>query len=98
MKLKDLVPKLGAIFTAVLAVAPLGAAADYPSQPITIIVPFPPGASADSVARVLAERMKSSLGQPIIVENVAGAGGRLHADTRQLDEPRRRPCGLPAPV
>src|SRR5215475_4508217 len=49
----------------------------YPSRPITIIVPFPPGGTVDAVARVLAERMRGALGQPIIIENVSGAGGSI---------------------
>src|SRR5262245_22767357 len=49
----------------------------YPTRPITMIVPFPPGASTDAIARVLAERMRGALGQPIIIENVSGAGGSI---------------------
>ena len=50
---------------------------NYPSRPITLIVPFPPGGSTDVAARILAERMAPNLGQPLIVENVGGAGGSL---------------------
>ncbi|QWG17099.1 tripartite tricarboxylate transporter substrate binding protein BugD [Bradyrhizobium sediminis] len=46
-------------------------------QPITIVVPFPPGGSTDIVARVVAEHMSSSLGTSVIVENVSGAGGSV---------------------
>src|SRR5262249_10137011 len=46
-------------------------------RPITIIVPFPGGAPLDTLARVISERMRSALGQPIIVENVTGAAGTL---------------------
>jgi tripartite-type tricarboxylate transporter receptor subunit TctC len=49
----------------------------YPSRPITIAVPFPAGGALDVFGRILAERMKASLGQTIIVENVAGANGSL---------------------
>ena len=49
----------------------------YPSRPITIVVPFPAGGPTDSLTRVLAERMKGSLGQPIIIENVTGAAGTI---------------------
>ncbi len=49
----------------------------YPSRPITIIVPFPPGGISDPLARILAERMKVSLGQPLIIQNVPGAGGSI---------------------
>jgi tripartite-type tricarboxylate transporter receptor subunit TctC len=49
----------------------------YPTRPITTIVPFPPGGPLDSVGRVLAERMRAFLGQPVIVENVSGAEGNI---------------------
>jgi tripartite-type tricarboxylate transporter receptor subunit TctC len=49
----------------------------YPSRPITLIVPFPPGGSTDVVARIMAERMRLLLGQPVIIENVGGAGGSI---------------------
>jgi hypothetical protein len=49
----------------------------YPSRPITIIVPFPAGGAPDVLGRNLAESMRSSLGQTIIIENVAGASGSL---------------------
>jgi tripartite-type tricarboxylate transporter receptor subunit TctC len=49
----------------------------YPSRPITFVVPFAAGGPADALARILAERMRSPLGQSIIVENVVGAGGTI---------------------
>jgi tripartite-type tricarboxylate transporter receptor subunit TctC len=49
----------------------------YPSRSITLVVPFPPGGSTDTAARIMAERMRASLGQPIVVENVGGAGGSI---------------------
>jgi tripartite-type tricarboxylate transporter receptor subunit TctC len=49
----------------------------YPSRPIVMIVPFPAGGATDVLARILAERMRSILGQPIVVENVAGAAGTI---------------------
>jgi tripartite-type tricarboxylate transporter receptor subunit TctC len=67
--------------TAGAAIAPAfsrGATAQaYPTRPITMIVPFPAGGPSDAVARVLAERMRASLGQPIIIENVSGADGSI---------------------
>ena len=50
---------------------------NYPSRPITLIVPFPPGGSTDVAARIIADRMGPLLGQPVIVENVGGAGGSI---------------------
>jgi len=49
----------------------------YPSRPITLVVPFPPGGSTDVVGRIMAERMRPLLGQPLIIENVGGAGGSI---------------------
>jgi tripartite-type tricarboxylate transporter receptor subunit TctC len=49
----------------------------YPTKPITIVVPFAAGGATDTIARVLAERMRTSLGQPVIVENSTGAGGTI---------------------
>jgi tripartite-type tricarboxylate transporter receptor subunit TctC len=67
---------LAAAVFAVLAVT--GAQAQtYPSRPITLVVPFPPGGSTDAAARIMAERMRSSLGQPVVIENIGGAGGSI---------------------
>jgi len=52
-------------------------AQSYPSRPITLVVPFPPGGSTDAAARIMAERMRAPLGQPIVIENVGGAGGSI---------------------
>jgi tripartite-type tricarboxylate transporter receptor subunit TctC len=49
----------------------------YPSRPITIVVPYPAGGPTDTLARILAEHMKGTLGETIIVENVSGAGGSI---------------------
>jgi tripartite-type tricarboxylate transporter receptor subunit TctC len=66
-----------AVVLAVLASTTSAGAQNFPSRPITIIVPTPAGGATDAVARVLAERMRTSLGQPVLVENVAGASGTL---------------------
>jgi len=49
----------------------------YPTRPITLITPFPPGGATDVTARIMAARMGAALGQPVIVENVGGAGGSI---------------------
>ena len=55
----------------------IAGAQSYPTRPITIIVPYPAGGPSDVLTRVLAERLKTALGQTIIVENVTGAGGSI---------------------
>jgi tripartite-type tricarboxylate transporter receptor subunit TctC len=55
----------------------IAGAQTYPTRPITMVVPFPPGGATDSLARVLAEGMKATLGQPLVIENVSGASGSL---------------------
>lgn len=54
--------------------------ADFPDRPLRFVVPYPPGGPLDSSARFLAEKVRTSLGQPVIVENRAGAGGNIGAD------------------
>ncbi len=61
--------------TAALLAAPAWAQDNWPSKPITMIVPFPPGGVADTVARPVAEALARELGQQVLVENRAGAGG-----------------------
>jgi tripartite-type tricarboxylate transporter receptor subunit TctC len=68
---------LGAILLAALAAVSTAAAQTYPSRPVTIIVPFPAGGATDVLARFLADRMRLSLGQPVVIENVAGAAGTI---------------------
>jgi tripartite-type tricarboxylate transporter receptor subunit TctC len=68
---------LAAGAAALPAVSRIAKAQVYPSRPITMVVPFPPGGPLDSVARITAEAMRVSLGQPVIIENVAGAAGSL---------------------
>jgi len=62
-------------------------AQDYPSRTITLIVPFPAGGPTDTVARVTANAMSKALGQSVVVENVAGAGGTLGAGRVARAEP-----------
>src|SRR6202040_1615979 len=68
------------IVLAALAVLAAGGSAlseNFPSHPITIIVPFSAGGPSDAMARVLAERMKATLGEALLIENVTGAGGSI---------------------
>jgi tripartite-type tricarboxylate transporter receptor subunit TctC len=63
-----------------LAVPAAGHAQGFPNKPIRFVVPYPPGGPLDAVTRVLADKMKDGLGQPVIVDNKPGAGGNLGAD------------------
>jgi tripartite-type tricarboxylate transporter receptor subunit TctC len=65
------------IFAALAALLAFGAHAQYPSKPITMIVPFPPGGVADIVGRPLAATMEKTLGQPVVILNRTGAGGAV---------------------
>lgn len=65
------------VAAAILGPASPLAAQPYPVRPITMIVPFPAGGATDTLARFLAEKMREILGQPIIIENVAGAAGTI---------------------
>src|SRR5262245_37477160 len=62
---------------ALASITPFAAAQTYPSRPVTIVVPFPAAGPADVLARILGERMRETLGQPIVVENVTGAAGSI---------------------
>jgi tripartite-type tricarboxylate transporter receptor subunit TctC len=67
---------IAALFAVVWAATTVQAQT-FPSRPLSLIVPFPPGGSTDAAARIMAERMRETLGQPIVIENVGGAGGSI---------------------
>src|SRR5262245_30517280 len=69
--------RLVAALLLIVSCGALAQAQPFPSRPLTLIVPFPPGGSTDAAARIMAERMRESLGQPIVIENVGGAGGSI---------------------
>src|SRR5262245_6925981 len=73
------IPVLMASVVALIAVAPVATAADYPNKPITLIIGFAPGGPSDVMARILTKKMEEILKQPVVVENRAGAGGGIAA-------------------
>jgi tripartite-type tricarboxylate transporter receptor subunit TctC len=66
-----------ALSLAILAGITGAQAQNFPTRPITLVVPFPPGGSTDAAARILAERMRAPLGQAVVIENIGGAGGSI---------------------
>src|SRR3989440_12174535 len=66
-----------AAFFASLALATAALAQSYPTRPVKVIVPWPPGQATDIAARMLAQKLQESLGQPFVVDNRPGAGGSL---------------------
>ena len=84
MRLMTSLAVLAGIFAVSLSAAQ---AQDYPTQPITVIVPFSAGGPTDTVTRLVAESMSKTLGQQIVVENVGGAGGTLGAGRAAEAEP-----------
>ncbi|MGV3655186.1 MAG: Bug family tripartite tricarboxylate transporter substrate binding protein [Noviherbaspirillum sp.] len=88
--MKSKVTKLLALAIPLLtgvAAAPLANAQDYPGKPIRFIVPYPPGGPLDGIARMMADKMKDGLGQPVIIDNKPGAGGNIGADAAARSAP-----------
>jgi len=71
---------LAALFFAACILATGAASAQtYPSKPVTLIVPYPPGGATDAISRIIQESMSRSLGQQVVIENIGGAGGMIAA-------------------
>src|SRR5678816_954494 len=79
---------LAFLFSATLAWA------QYPSRPITIIVPIPPGGAPDIAARVIADKLSQNIGQPVVVENKAGANGNIANEFVARSQPDGHTLGL----
>ena len=77
MRRREVIGFIGGAFAAAMATAEPARAQAYPSRPITMVVGYGVGGPSDTIARIVAERMKPVLGQPIVVENVTGAAGSI---------------------
>ena len=75
------------ILSCLALIAPWAMAQAWPSKPIRIVLQFPPGGSTDAVARILAQSMTASLGQPVLVENRPGADGAIAGEFVARAEP-----------
>ncbi len=78
---------IGAAFAATLTLSGGVAAQDYPSRTVKIIVPFPAGGTADAMPRIVADFLTRKWGQPVVVENRAGAGGNVGAEAAYKSDP-----------
>ncbi len=79
-----------ALAAAIIATCPVASGAlaqTYPDRPVTMLVAFPPGGADDATARILQDPMQKALGQPIVIENVGGAGGMIAAAKAARAEP-----------
>jgi tripartite-type tricarboxylate transporter receptor subunit TctC len=87
-----------AVLLACLLVATAANAQDvYPSRPLRLILPFPPGGGTDILGRLLAERLSANLGQPVVTENRGGAGGNVGAEAAAKSPPDGYTIVLVAP-
>src|SRR6185503_14562956 len=77
-----------------LAAFSTAAFAQFPARPITIIVPIPPGGAPDIAARVIADKLSQSIGQPVVVENKAGANGNIANEFVARAQPDGHTLGL----
>ena len=99
---RNLVCGIAAVLSAALSsaclVSPAWASGPaYPERPIKLVVPFAPGGSSDSLARVIGPELASRLGQPVVIENMPGAGGNIGIDALAKSAPDGYTLGLATP-
>src|SRR5579872_2723061 len=83
----QLIRAFAASIVAACSAASAASAAGYPDHPVTMLVAFPPGGADDATARIIQDPMQKALGQPIVVENLGGAGGMIAAAKAARAEP-----------
>ena len=93
MKIKQLIQSISAAL-ALLAVPTMSMAQAYPTKPIKIIVPAPPGGAIDLIARLVGDKMSASMGQPVIVDNKPGASNNLGTDVLAKSTPDGYTIGI----
>ena len=76
-----IIRRIAFLLACLFVTAPAAAQANFPSKPIRLILPFPPGGSTDIVARLIGQKLTESWGQPVLVDNRPGAGGNIAAET-----------------
>ena len=74
-------------FVLAMSAAPLARADDYPTRPVTLIVPYTPGGSTEILARIIGQKLEQRLGKPVIVENKPGAGTVIGSAAVAQSEP-----------
>ena len=93
--MKTFLPSLSlALCLALLPLAALAQSTDYPSRPIKLVVPVPPGGAADAMARMIGEHLQAKWGQPVVIENKPGAGSSLGMDAVAKAAPDGYTIGL----
>lgn len=90
--------RLLGLLTALCMVSVAAQAQQYPTKPIKLIVPFPPGGNVDISARILAPELSKELGQPVLIENKSGAGGTVGLDAVAKSAPDGYTLGMASPV
>ena len=97
--------RMFAVFAAVLFSAGIACAQNYPSRPVKVIVPWPPGQATDIVTRIVAEKLQEAFGQPFVIDNKSGASGTIgislpstarRTATRCLPRPAARSRSCPS--